>query len=107
MEEINDPNYKILNIDGVKYKTLLTRNYLKRKPHEAANPKLMFSFIPGNIVKIYVGDKKKVKKGEKLLVLEAMKMNNEILAPFDGVIKKMHVSVNDHVTKSQLLIEFK
>jgi len=46
--------------------------------------------MPGNILKVMVKPGDKVKAGELLLILEAMKMENEILAPRDGVV----VSVN-------------
>jgi pyruvate/2-oxoglutarate dehydrogenase complex dihydrolipoamide acyltransferase (E2) component len=46
-----------------------------------------------------------VKAGDKLLILEAMKMNNIIAAPVNGKIKKLHVSDGDKVANKQLLIE--
>ena len=47
-----------------------------------------------------------VKAGTPLLVLEAMKMENEIKSTFDAVIKSIRVKPGDPVQKSQLLIEF-
>ena len=49
-----------------------------------------------------VGDA--VKKGDVLVILEAMKMENEILAPCDGVVKAIHVSSNESVESNQPLL---
>ena len=45
-----------------------------------------------------------VKKGDVLVILEAMKMENEILAPADGVVKAIHVSSNESVESNQPLL---
>jgi len=47
----------------------------------------------------------KVSAGTPLLILEAMKMRNEVLSPIDGVVKKIHVKEGEMVPKSFLLIE--
>jgi len=48
---------------------------------------------------------KKVKKGDSLLVLEAMKMENVITSPIDGVIKTYNVQKGQAVKKGDLLVE--
>ena len=45
-----------------------------------------------------------MKKGDVLVILEAMKMENEILAPADGVVKAIHVSSNESVESNQPLL---
>ena len=45
-----------------------------------------------------------VTKGDVLVILEAMKMENEILAPADGVVKAIHVSSNESVESNQPLL---
>ncbi|MEI8204246.1 MAG: acetyl-CoA carboxylase biotin carboxyl carrier protein subunit [Bacteroidota bacterium] len=109
MEEnsIDNPDFGTVNIDNVRYKTMLTKTYLMRKPYEPINFKLVVSFIPGTIVKVYVKVGDKVKKGDKLIVLEAMKMNNELMASMDAVIKSVNVSAGERVVRNQPLIEFK
>ena len=61
--------------------------------------------IPGVIVEIPVKSGQKVKYGQELCVLEAMKMKNSIRAGRDGTIKEVCVSVGDHVAQSQILVE--
>jgi len=53
-----------------------------------------------------VSEGQAVKKGDTLLILEAMKMENALKSPADGVIKKVAVSKGMAVEKNQLLIEF-
>lgn len=61
--------------------------------------------MPGKILEVMVETGDAVKAGDTLLILEAMKMQNAILASTKGVIKKVHVKVGDTTSKSDLLIE--
>ncbi len=60
--------------------------------------------LPGIIRKLLVNKGDKVKKGQSLLVLEAMKMENEITAPRDGKVTKIEVEINQLVAKNHPLI---
>lgn len=62
--------------------------------------------MPGLILSVSVSPGDTVKKGDPLLVLEAMKMENLIQAPQDGVVKKVAVSQGEAVEKKSLLVEF-
>jgi biotin carboxyl carrier protein len=62
--------------------------------------------MPGIVLSIDVRPGQKVKKGPGLLVIEAMKMENEIRAPFDVEIKKIAVQVGENVNPDQELIYF-
>ena len=95
-----------LMLDDVRYRTTFTRKYAEKKPYSPPNLKLIKAFIPGTIRAVYVKKGAKVKTGEKLLILEAMKMNNIILAPIDGVIKEVHVSVGSTIPNHGTLIEY-
>ena len=53
--------------------------------------------LPGVILNLYVTAGQNVKRGEKIAVLEAMKMENEILAPRDGTVKEVFVQRGDSV----------
>lgn len=103
--ESKKPSYKSLVIEDVKYRTLLTKKYQSRKPWVPKNENNVLAFIPGTILKIHVKEGKKVKEGDQLLILEAMKMKNDIVAPFDSVIKKILVKKGDMVAKNRVLIE--
>jgi biotin carboxyl carrier protein len=65
----------------------------------------IISPMPGAVVKISVSEGHKVKKGDVLLVLEAMKMENEIKAQESCIVKKILVEEKQSVDKGQLLIE--
>ena len=61
--------------------------------------------MPGKILRILVKEGEQVKTGQGLVVLEAMKMENDIPAPKDGVVKKILVKEGDTVDTGQPLIE--
>lgn len=62
--------------------------------------------MPGLILDILVEPGHEVKKGDQLLILEAMKMENILKAQGDGTIKSIEVSQGDSVEKNQVLIIF-
>lgn len=62
--------------------------------------------MPGLIVDIRVVPGQAVLKGEPLLVLEAMKMENILKAPADGVVGSLKVNLRDNVQKGQVLVQF-
>ncbi len=97
--------YEKLQIDGAEYKTTFTKKWKNRKKWEKPDPFLIESYIPGTITRICVKEGQEVKEGDLLLVLQAMKMDNNILAPFSGSVKKIHVSTGTKVAKSQLMLE--
>lgn len=118
MEENDAPNVVLtqpeppvelveVTVDGSTFKTTLSEKFKRKKPYTLGNPNQLTAFIPGNIAEVFVKERQKVVAGQKLLILVAMKMNNQILAPFDGVIKKVHVKKGDVVKKDQVLIEIK
>jgi len=105
MENNGKTNFKSLNIENVKYKTILTKKYALRNPYEKKDPRKITAFIPGIVSKIYVKKGKRVKAGEKLLILDAMKMRNDVVSPVDGIIKQINVKEGVNVTKKDILIE--
>ncbi|NLD30679.1 MAG: biotin/lipoyl-binding protein [Trichococcus flocculiformis] len=66
--------------------------------------KTMLAPMAGTILRILVKEGQRVKKGENLIVLEAMKMENEIVADEDGVIRSILVKANDSVESDQPLL---
>jgi glutaconyl-CoA decarboxylase len=60
--------------------------------------------MPGTILSVNVKDGDQVKKGDILLILEAMKMENEIMAPADGIVEKVLVTLNQTVNTGDLML---
>jgi biotin carboxyl carrier protein len=100
-----DPPLETLEIGGAIYTTRLTSKFRNRKLWQKPDEKRIEAIIPGTIQKIMVREGDEVASGTPLLILEAMKMRNEVLSPFTGVIRKIHVSEGDMVPKSHLLVE--
>lgn len=101
----NFENLKILNIDTSLYKTRLSRKFLTRKPYSAPDPHLVLSFIPGTILDILVKPGQPVKKGDDLMILDAMKMQNLLKSGIDGKIRTIAVRKGDKVSKGTLLLQ--
>jgi biotin carboxyl carrier protein len=63
--------------------------------------------MPGKIIDVLVREGSTVLRGEPVVILEAMKMQNEILSPVTGVVMKVSAKANSNVMKDDLLIEIK
>jgi biotin carboxyl carrier protein len=63
--------------------------------------------MPGVITGIHVKPGERIKAGELVLVIEAMKMENEIKSPYDGIVGKIHILENDSVSEGDILVELK
>lgn len=61
--------------------------------------------LPGNIMQLYVKEGDQIAKGDKLLMYEAMKMENLIKAEKEGLVKSIKVQAGDSVLQGDLLIE--
>ncbi len=61
--------------------------------------------LPGSIIKVLVSEGDQISKGDNLLIMEAMKMENNVLAEKDGVVKSVKVAVGDTVLQDDLLLE--
>lgn len=62
--------------------------------------------MPGLVIDVCVSEGDVIKKGDPIIVLEAMKMENNIKSPTDGIIKKINVKKGIAVEKGQVLINF-
>ncbi|MDR0510443.1 MAG: acetyl-CoA carboxylase biotin carboxyl carrier protein subunit [Rikenellaceae bacterium] len=91
---------------GGEYRTRLNRFYKQRRKWEPADPKVILSFMPGSVVEYRVSVGDRVRRGDVLLLFRAMKMNNVIAAPADGVIRALGAQVGANVPKNAPLIEF-
>jgi len=63
--------------------------------------------MPGKIIDVLVREGATVLRGEPVVILEAMKMQNEILSPVNGVVVKVDARPNTNVMKDDLLVEIK
>ncbi|MEA3497364.1 MAG: acetyl-CoA carboxylase biotin carboxyl carrier protein subunit [Bacteroidota bacterium] len=104
-QDAKEVKYTTFKIHTAKYKTLLTKKFREREIYKPKDDKKVTAFIPGTIKKIYVKEGKDVKNGQKLFILEAMKMDNIITSKVSGKVKEIHVSLDDKVTREQLLLE--
>jgi biotin carboxyl carrier protein len=100
--KINNTSYTLDIKD--KYDDLLHSlgldNLTAKKVNEIKAP------MPGMVLNILVSEGQEVKKGDALIVLEAMKMENILKSPSDGIIKKIAITKGVAVEKNQLLIQF-
>ena len=94
-----------LIIGDFAYETELTHKFQHRKRYVAVDPRKVICVIPGLILKLHVQVGDVVQPGDRLLVLEAMKMQNEILSPIGGTVKAIPVHEGVMVTKGELLLE--
>ena len=99
--------FDTLIVQGAKYKTTFTAKFKSRKPWKMPNPNLIYSFIPGTIIDVLVQPGQKVKQGETLVILDAMKMHNSIKMPFDGEIVKVNIQPGDTVSKKNPMVEIR
>lgn len=102
----------VLKINSVKYAIELKDKYdellhsLGMDNVASAKVNQIKAPMPGMVLNVLVHEGNEVKKGDVLLVLEAMKMENMLKSPTDGVIKKIAVQKGNAVEKNQLLIQF-
>ncbi len=100
-----EPELESLNIDSTLYKTRLSRKFRNRKPYKPPDPSRILSFISGTVLDIPVSEGQEVRKGDDLMILEAMKMQNHLKSMQSGIIRKISVKRGDKVTKGTLLLE--
>ncbi len=98
---------KDLIIQGAIYKTTYSRKFEERTKWAAPDENKLYSFIPGKIIDVFVKPKQKLKEGETLLLLEAMKMQNQVRMPFDGEIVRVYVKRDEVIPKNHLMVEIK
>jgi biotin carboxyl carrier protein len=77
------------------------------QPDKFSNAGEIHAQIPGLISQIFVKKGDKVKVNQKLFILEAMKMENEIDSPVSGTIDHIHFKAGDKVEKGNIIMEIK
>ena len=94
-----------LNIDDTKYETEVPDKNISKGKKEDGDSREVRAIIPGVVVEVKARKGQKVTAGDVLIVLEAMKMYNDIEALIDGTITEILVSKGDKVAKGQLMIK--
>ena len=110
--EVNGTSYTVKMKEEIRQtKTpTLVRSASKRpaeplKVNPASQKTKIFSPLPGSIMSISIKVGDQINEGDSLLVLEAMKMENNIIAEKGGVVTAVHVSAGQQVLQNDLLIE--
>ena len=93
-----------LTVDGTEYFTEVPEASI-RPFTGLPDRNLITAFIPGQIVEIRIAPGDAVVPGSVLLLLEAMKMHNELCSETSGRVREVHVKIGDTVQKDQLLVE--
>lgn len=104
---MTEQKYETIIVHSAKYYTEYTRKYRNRPIWEEPNMNHIYSFIPGTIIDVHVKVGEKLKEGDSLLILEAMKMHNNVQMPFDGKIVKVYVKPGEKIPKKHLMLEIK
>jgi len=60
--------------------------------------------MPGLVVAVLVNEGQQVEKGQTLLILESMKMQNELRAPYTGIVARLRIKVGESVQQKQILL---
>ena len=89
--------------DGVAYTLLEEREGARRAPRPEAGA--LEAPMPGRVSAVKTAPGSRVRKGEELVVVEAMKMENALRAPCDGTVRAVHAVVGDMVAPGRPLVE--
>ncbi len=98
--------YQTLIIDGISYNTLFNKKFEQKQRWKLPNKNKIFAPVAGTIIEIKIQEGSHVKKGDTILILEAMKMQNHIKSTREGTVHKIHINKGDRITKDTCLIEF-
>ena len=97
--------FNTLIIEGTRYRTRLTPKYQNRGTWITPDENLITSIIPGTIVEVLVQEGQEIREGDSLLILESMKMRNQVVSPRDGTVKSIHVKSDETIPKNHVMIE--
>ncbi len=102
----------IVKVNGSEYQVAVTDQYdllLKQLGMDSLQKQKVLEIsapMPGLVLKVLVEVGQEVSKGDNLLVLEAMKMENILKSTASGVIKNITIKLGDKVEKNQILLQF-
>jgi pyruvate carboxylase len=98
--ELNGQSREIVVIDESAKVTVTAKQKV-----DPSNPSQIGASMPGTVIKVLVEQGEKVKKGDHLMITEAMKMETTVQAPFDGRVKSISVQNGEGISAGDLLIE--
>lgn len=99
MKQSKTPRLVRQEIQPKRHESKIKKTITKTAGHDVKCP------LPGNIMQVYVKNGDEVKLGAKLVMYEAMKMENTILAEKDGIVKNLSVQPGDSVLQDAKLME--
>ncbi|EJE0943140.1 biotin/lipoyl-binding protein [Campylobacter upsaliensis] len=111
-----EENKFTVSVNGNKYhvelhagfdKDVNVKNVQKIPHNESVSENAIQAGISGNVFKILIKENDKIKKGQTIMILEAMKMEIEVQAQKDGIIEQICVGVGDAVSESDTLAIYK
>jgi biotin carboxyl carrier protein len=101
---VDEKEYRI-EVAGMAVRAAAPKKAAPRKAKAAAGAGSVTAIMPGAILKVLVAEGDEVQEGEVVVILEAMKMENEIHAHKGGVVQKVHVAAGDSVENGQALVD--
>lgn len=104
-ESAEDRGLVRFHVDGTDYETHTTRRFRQRKPWTPADRTVIVALIPGVILEVLVKPGQRLRRGQGVVVLEAMKMANQVESPWEGTVKRVVVAVGQTVPKGAVLVE--
>ncbi|PWI47285.1 hypothetical protein CEE45_12380 [Candidatus Heimdallarchaeota archaeon B3_Heim] len=100
-----DGDLRFIHLDGADYEIRRVDELEEEDFEETVDEGSLSSPMPGRIVKLIVKVGDVVKKSEDLLVVEAMKMENKLISPFEGTVTEIFYSEGDQVEANVPLME--
>ena len=85
----------------------LKRKKVLSKTRGKSDKEVIVAPMPGKIVEVLVREGNDIQRGEPVLILEAMKMQNEIHSPVEGIVTSVNVKPNFNVMKDDVMVEIK
>jgi len=97
-------NGDVYEVESTQDKEAAIFNRVKKEKIEDAGKAVVTAPLPGTIYEVKIKKNDKVKEGQSLIKLIAMKMENDITAPRSGTVKEVKVKKNDNVNKDDILL---
>jgi pyruvate carboxylase len=96
---------QVIIVHSAQYQTTYTKKYMNRKVWEEPNLNHIKSYIPGTVIDILIKEGQAVAEGQSIMILDAMKMYNDIKMPFKGKILKINIEKGQKIPKNFVMIE--